>query len=351
MADSIRVDRAAEASQDPGRERKVAGPVPFQPPAEHDHGVRLLNSGDPGTTIRRAWRRPESNARRQGSRRERSRVRPVRRPPPSLTALSPPSSPHDLDAVGGPASKRVLRSQGRRTMRRLLDAAMIAFDQRGYYDTRINDVGGDRKDVARHLLPLLLQQRGPVASASSPKAGGPCAHSGQRARTAPPEMGGTPQWSDVRGWIALYSDLWIRYAPLFRAWTDLATIDPSLLEILRQTLTTMSDALERQIGLGAADRSIDPNTAGMAVMAMLDRFHYMRGVRGPTGRRGGARHPGHHDPPVRSSNVRYSRLRTPGDPRLSRLSLPAEPRRPVRRRRPCPTRGASAHRPRRCSDR
>ena len=25
-------------------------------------------------------------------------------------------------------------------MRRLLDAAMIAFDQRGYYDTRINDV-------------------------------------------------------------------------------------------------------------------------------------------------------------------------------------------------------------------
>ena len=44
------------------------------------------------------------------------------------------------DVVGVPASKRVLRSQGRRTMRRLLDAAMIAFDQRGYYDTRINDV-------------------------------------------------------------------------------------------------------------------------------------------------------------------------------------------------------------------
>ena len=44
------------------------------------------------------------------------------------------------DVVGVPASKRVLRSQGRRTMRRLLDAAMVAFDQRGYYDTRVNDV-------------------------------------------------------------------------------------------------------------------------------------------------------------------------------------------------------------------
>ena len=46
----------------------------------------------------------------------------------------------DGEAIGGPASKRVLRSQGRRTMRKLLDAAMIAFDQRGYYDTRVNDV-------------------------------------------------------------------------------------------------------------------------------------------------------------------------------------------------------------------
>ena len=46
----------------------------------------------------------------------------------------------DSDAVGAPASKRVLRSQGRRTMRKLLDAAMVAFDKRGYHATRVNDV-------------------------------------------------------------------------------------------------------------------------------------------------------------------------------------------------------------------
>ncbi len=37
----------------------------------------------------------------------------------------------------------------------------------------------------------------------------------------------------------------------------------------------MSDALERQIGLGASDHSLDPHTAGLAVVAMLDRFHTM----------------------------------------------------------------------------
>ena len=43
-----------------------------------------------------------------------------------------------------------------------------------------------------------------------------------------PARGDVPQWEDVHGWIRAYSELWIRYAPLFRAWTDLATIDPEL---------------------------------------------------------------------------------------------------------------------------
>ena len=48
--------------------------------------------------------------------------------------------PPTTDAVGAPASQRVLRSQGKRTMRRLLDAAMVAFDRRGYHATRVNDI-------------------------------------------------------------------------------------------------------------------------------------------------------------------------------------------------------------------
>jgi AcrR family transcriptional regulator len=198
--------------------------------------------------------------------------RAVSRRAATATTAEPPA--HEVDAVGGPASKRVLRSQGRRTMRRLLDAAMIAFDQRGYYDTRINDVVKIAK-TSHGTFYLYFSNKEDLLRALVTEAGAHAQHLAG-ALDRPPELGGTPQWSDVRGWIALYSDLWIRYAPLFRAWTDLATIDSSLLEILRQTLTLMSDALERQIGLGASDRSIDPHTAGMAVMAMLDRFHYMR---------------------------------------------------------------------------
>jgi AcrR family transcriptional regulator len=209
--------------------------------------------------------------------------RPVRPPPKKVTAgkaapravLAPAEIPlGDADAVGAPASKRVLRSQGRRTMRKLLDAAMVAFDKRGYHATRVNDVVEIAK-TSHGTFYLYFSNKEDLLRALVTEAG-VHAQNLADALDRPPELGGTPQWSDVRGWIAAYSDLWIRYAPLFRAWTALATIDPALLEILRQTLTLMSDALERQIGLGASDSGLDPHTAGLAVMAMLDRFHYMR---------------------------------------------------------------------------
>src|SRR5580698_8854976 len=42
--------------------------------------------------------------------------------------------------TGEPASKRALRSQGRKTMRKLLDAAMVVFARRGYYAARVDDI-------------------------------------------------------------------------------------------------------------------------------------------------------------------------------------------------------------------
>ena len=74
-----------------------------------------------------------------------------------------------------------------------------------------------------------------------------------------------------------YSDLWKRYAPLFRAWTDLATIDRDLLQNHPQHASSMmSDALDRADRPDSSGHSIDPRAAGLAVVAMLDRFHYMR---------------------------------------------------------------------------
>jgi AcrR family transcriptional regulator len=180
----------------------------------------------------------------------------------------------EVDAVGAPASKRVLRSQGRRTMRKLLDAAMVAFDRRGYHATRVNDVVEIAK-TSHGTFYLYFSNKEDLLRALVAEAAGEAQTLYDALNTLPAE-GGPPQWEDVHGWIRAYSDLWTRYAPLFRAWTDLATIDPELVDLIRNTFMTMSSALAKQIGPDSSGHIIDPDAAGLATLAMLDRFHYLR---------------------------------------------------------------------------
>jgi len=183
-------------------------------------------------------------------------------------------TPPDGDAVGAPASKRVLRSQGRRTMRKLLDAAMVAFDQRGYHATRVNDVVeiaktshgtfylyfSNKEDLLRALVA--------EAAADSQKV--------YDSFTTLPTPGGTPRWEDVRGWVQAYSGLWKRYAPLFRVWAELATVDRELGRTIRHTFSRISYALTVRKGPDSSGHDLDPATAELAALALLDRFHYLR---------------------------------------------------------------------------
>src|SRR5215212_998275 len=43
-------------------------------------------------------------------------------------------------AAGTPARQRELRAQGRKTMRRLSDAGMRVFAERGYHQSRVDDI-------------------------------------------------------------------------------------------------------------------------------------------------------------------------------------------------------------------
>src|SRR5438105_8969940 len=52
-----------------------------------------------------------------------------------------PGRPGSSAARGGaPAQERELRAQGKKTMRKLLDAAMEVFDRRGYHAARVDDI-------------------------------------------------------------------------------------------------------------------------------------------------------------------------------------------------------------------
>jgi AcrR family transcriptional regulator len=197
--------------------------------------------------------------------------RPARQAAPARAA--PPRIPPEaeFDAGGVPASRRALRNQGRRTMRKLLDAAMVAFDRRGYHATRVNDVVEIAK-TSHGTFYLYFSNKEDLLRALVAEAG---AEVGSLYATMAGATAGGADWEDLRDWIGQYSALWTRYAPLLRAWTDLATIDPELGEQVRHTVDAMSGALAHQVSQSPSAHDVDPATAGLAVLAMLERFHYL----------------------------------------------------------------------------
>jgi AcrR family transcriptional regulator len=220
-------------------------------------------SASPGSAGPKPAKKPESNA---------APARPWI-PSPNGVPGAGAGTGGDADATGAPASKRVLRSQGRRTMRRLLDAAMVAFDRRGYHATRVNDIV-DIAKTSHGTFYLYFSNKDDLVRTLVTEAAGE-AHALYDALSALPADGATPCWDDVHGWVKAYSELWTRYAPLFRTWTDLATIDSDLVANIRQTFTEIFDALTRQIGTESSGHIIDPDVAGLATLALLDRFHYL----------------------------------------------------------------------------
>jgi AcrR family transcriptional regulator len=182
----------------------------------------------------------------------------------------------DVDApvTGGPASKRALRSQGRETMRKLLDAAMEAINERGFHSTRVKDVV-DIANTSHGTFYLYFSNKDDLIRALTLRATSE-ASSLLGAVTDAGRALDIVSWDNLRQWIGDYSALWSRYAPLFRSWTDLASIDQSIGDQNRRMVAAHIRAMASRITNAGPTGDLDPEVAGMAVIAMLDRFHFLR---------------------------------------------------------------------------
>jgi AcrR family transcriptional regulator len=179
---------------------------------------------------------------------------------------------HGEAVAGEPASKRALRTQGRKTMRKLLDAAMVVFARRGYHAARVDDI----VKVARtshgtfylyfsnkeDLLRALVAEAGEVVGALDSSLG--------------PVGPGEDGWQELRQWVGQFSEAWQRYAPVLRAWTDLVMSDTELSAQAHAAAGGVARALAGRVLESGHGGGIDPNAAAEAVVAMLDRFHQLR---------------------------------------------------------------------------
>ncbi len=177
---------------------------------------------------------------------------------------------------GAPAQERELRAQGKKTMRKLLDAAMTVLEKRGYHAARVDDIVkvartshgtfylyfANKEDLFRALLTDVAEEVAALSETLGP--------------ITPDEAG----YRELRGWLARFSELYVHYGPVIRAWTEAEVEGDDVGRMGEQVLTTVVTALIDRIS-EANDTAhsnhgadFDPQVAALATVAMIERLHY-----------------------------------------------------------------------------
>ena len=171
---------------------------------------------------------------------------------------------------GTPAQQRDLRAQGRRTMRKLLDAGMRVFAERGYHAARVDDIVraartshgtfylyfANKEDLLRALAVDCAEAMAKLADDIGP--------------ITPDEQG----FGELRSFLARFVSTYRRYGPVIRAWMEDQVADREVDRLGVKAFTAIGARLGQRM------REVDPSVAENetaavgALMAMLERFNY-----------------------------------------------------------------------------
>ena len=194
----------------------------------------------------------------------------------AATRARPAGAPISSSLIGGgPAQERTLRTQGRKTLRRLLDAAIVVFDQRGYHAARVDDIVrvaetshgtfylyfSSKEDLFRALVADVTEEMRLLAE------------------SLPPIGSNKAGYDELRRWLDRFYGIYEHYHPVIRAWTETNPQNPELARTGAQVLRRFVRQLERRVEEHDPSPVSDPATAALAMVSMLERVSYYSVVR------------------------------------------------------------------------
>ena len=172
---------------------------------------------------------------------------------------------------GAPAQERELRAQGKKTMRKLLDAAMTVFEKRGYHAARVDDIVkvaktshgtfylyfANKEDLFRTLTADVAEEMTELSESLAPD---------RRHRRRVPRA--------ARSGCGRFTDIYQHYGPVIRAWTEAETDGTEFGRIGTDVLNAFTRTLVARIGESAGADGLDPQVAALAMVAMIERLNY-----------------------------------------------------------------------------
>ena len=183
---------------------------------------------------------------------------------------SPRRSPARRDvaaAPGTPAAARELRAQGRKTMRKLLDAGMRVFAERGFHAARVDDIVRAAR-TSHGTFYLYFTNKEDLLRALATECGHEISALADTLGPVGPDADG---YVELRAFLGKFFATYRRYGPVIRAWMEGHVEDREVGALGVRSFTDIANALDRRIrevGAPTSPASIS------ALMALLERFAY-----------------------------------------------------------------------------
>ncbi|MEZ5137031.1 MAG: helix-turn-helix domain-containing protein [Acidimicrobiales bacterium] len=183
------------------------------------------------------------------------------------------ADPTPRTARAADAAGRELRARGRKTRRRLLDAGIDVFARRGFHAARVDDIVKAAK-TSHGTFYLYFSNKEALFAALVADVADEMA---DLAASLEPITADAAGREALRAWLSRFSELYERYGPILRTWTE-AEIDQSELgrmgtDLLGELAVALAAQLPAPKRAKARDR-IDNDVAALALVAMIERFNY-----------------------------------------------------------------------------
>ncbi len=145
--------------------------------------------------------------------------------------------------AGTPASGRELRTQGKRTMAKLLDAGLEVLTERGYHAARVDDVVrvaklshgtfylyfANKEDLFRGVAGECAEEMEDLADSLGP---------------VTPDKAGE---AELRSWLTQFVATYRRYGAVIRGWMEEQVVDRELVRLGLQAFQQIVDSLQRRL--------------------------------------------------------------------------------------------------------
>ncbi|MEY2424043.1 MAG: hypothetical protein QOI95_4110 [Acidimicrobiaceae bacterium] len=176
---------------------------------------------------------------------------------------------------GTPASERELRTQGKQTMAKLLDAGLLVLTERGYHAARVDDIVrvadmshgtfylyfANKEDLFRALASECATEMTALAATLGP---------------ITPDAAGR---DELAHWLAQFLATYRRFGAVIRAWMEDQVVDPELMRVGLKAFAAINTNLRKRLDEASPSHLDDPQAATAAMLAMVERLAYFTSSR------------------------------------------------------------------------